>query len=77
MTKIKLQYSNTWHDCDDCGAYVDDSLNVYKDGELIAEHFTGGHFGTGTVDLNNSEATLVKVLENLGYEVEVEYVKTT
>lgn len=73
--KLQLFFSEGGGDCDDCGSYSWERVQVLADGErLVLDHLGDDHLGGGL--WHEPRDALRDVLEALGHEVEIIEVET-
>lgn len=69
-SKIKIVNKHGYDDCEDCGSYDWEDVNVYLNGNLVLWHTGDNHLGGGVwYEWKDAVST---ILTALGYEVDYE-----
>ncbi len=67
---IKFVVRSGHGDCDCCGSYSWETVEVFRDGEMILFHQGDGHLGGG--EWHSWQQAMQKILPALGFSVEVD-----
>lgn len=69
MPNIKITGREGWSDCDDCGPYDWENINVEVDGKQVLRHSADDHMGGGM--WRDWQTAVRDILTAMGHTVEI------